>query len=290
MILEDIVDVPLVIRHRLKELGLDQRELAAAAEVTESYVSQLLARKKAPPAPRRTEIYNKMEEFLRLPQGELSRLAEVQRKEELKKRAGDATLPLFREFRALMLRKCRSENGARVRAILEKEPFGELERLVTQKLLDVAKGVAKEHAGNQMWVGLAARLGKRTREQTRATLRKLLDTDVFSTSIETCIPFLESLIESWNIDPVTFAIEIIINRGMCPDGRKRFEFVEQESDQSMTVEPGLKAFLKDKSLSGDATNDEINFLKRLNLKGRRPAPIYYYRELQNLRDPVHFRD
>jgi transcriptional regulator with XRE-family HTH domain len=284
------VDVPLVIRHRLKELGLDQRELAAAANVTESYVSQLLARKKAPPAPRRTEIYNKMEEFLRLPRGELSRLAEVQRKEELKKKAGDPALPLFPEFRALMLRKCRSANGVRIRAILEKEPFGELERLVAQKLLDVAKGVAKQHSGNPMWVGLAGRLGKRTREQTRATLRKLLETDVFSASVETCIPFLESLIESWNIDLETFAIEIILNRGMSTGGRKRFEFVEQEPDQSTMLEPGLKEFLKDKSLSGDATKEEINFLQRLNLNGRRPAPIYYYRALQNLRDPVHFRD
>ena len=45
------MDVPLVIKRRLKELGLDQRDLAAATQVTESYISQLLARKKAPPAP-----------------------------------------------------------------------------------------------------------------------------------------------------------------------------------------------------------------------------------------------
>jgi hypothetical protein len=230
-----------------------------------------------------------MEEFLRLPRGELSRLADVQRKEELKKKAGDPALPLFPEFRALMLRKCRSGNGVRIRAILEKEPFGELERLVAQKLLDVAKGVAKEHAGNQQWVGLAARLGKRTREQTRATLHRLLDTDVFSASVETCLPFLESLIDSWNIDLETFAIEIMLDRGMSPGGRKRFEFVEREADRSTMLEPGLKEFLGDKSLSGDANEEEIDFLRRLNLKGRRPAPIYYYRELQNLRDPVHFR-
>jgi hypothetical protein len=30
-------------------------------------------------------------------------------------------------------------------------------------------------------------------------------------------------------------------------------------------------------------------LKRLKFNGRRPAPLYYYRELQNLRDPLHFR-
>ena len=36
------MDFPLLIRHRLKELGIEQRDLAAAAEVTESYISQLM--------------------------------------------------------------------------------------------------------------------------------------------------------------------------------------------------------------------------------------------------------
>jgi transcriptional regulator with XRE-family HTH domain len=47
-----------VIKQRLEELGVEQRELAAAAEVTESYISQLLTRKKSPPAPDRTDIYD----------------------------------------------------------------------------------------------------------------------------------------------------------------------------------------------------------------------------------------
>jgi predicted transcriptional regulator len=36
------MDVPLIIRHQLNELGLEQRDLATAAQVTESYISQLL--------------------------------------------------------------------------------------------------------------------------------------------------------------------------------------------------------------------------------------------------------
>jgi transcriptional regulator with XRE-family HTH domain len=51
------VDVRSLIKQRLEELGLEQKELAAAARVTESYVSQLLTRKKPPPAPDRTDIY-----------------------------------------------------------------------------------------------------------------------------------------------------------------------------------------------------------------------------------------
>ncbi len=68
----------------------------------------------------------------------------------------------------------------------------------------------------------------------------------------------------------------------------KFEFVEREPDQP-EEEPGVKEFLRDPSLSGDATEEEIEFLKKLRFKGKRPTPLYYYRELQNLRDPLHFR-
>ena len=63
------MDFPLLIRQRLKELGTEQRDLAAAAQVTESYISQLLTGKNAPPAPERTDIDDRMETFLRPPPG-----------------------------------------------------------------------------------------------------------------------------------------------------------------------------------------------------------------------------
>ena len=63
------VDLCLVIKQRLQDLGLEQRDLAVAANVTESYISQLLTRKKMPPASDRTDIYAKMANFLKLPDG-----------------------------------------------------------------------------------------------------------------------------------------------------------------------------------------------------------------------------
>src|SRR5437867_3065713 len=173
------VDVPFVILHRLEELGLEQQALARAAHVTESYISQLLTRRKAPPAPNRTDIYDRMDKFLKLPSGELAKLADLQRKEELKRELGDEPAPLFHEVRELILRKCNPERQKHVRAIFETQPFGE--------------------------------------------------------------------------------------------------------------EPGLQEFLQDSSLSGTATPKEVAFLKRLKFQGQRPTPLYYYRELQSLRDPLHFR-
>ncbi len=283
------MDVSLVIKQRLEELGLEQRELAAAAKVTESYISQLLTRKKLPPAPDRTDIYDKMGKFLKLPSGKLSKLADLERKEGLKKKLGDLPTPLFKEVRELILRKCQPEKERQVRAIFEKQPFGELERLVTQKLLDVVKRVAKEELQSENWLRIVARLSGQSYEQMRVIILEFLDTDIFSVSVENCVSFLDPLIEAWDIDLATFGIEIVLNRRLAPGHPRKFEFVEREPEQPPEEEPGLKEFLRDTSLGGDATEEEIEFLKRLRFKGKRPTPLYYYRELQNLRDPLHFR-
>src|SRR5437773_11652483 len=283
------MDVCLVIRERLARLGLEQKDLAAAAEVTESYISQLLTRKKVPPAPNRTDIYNKMGEFLKLPNGELAKLADLQRREELRRKLADPPTALFREVRELVLRKCKPDKQNQIRAIFEKQPFGELERLVTQKLLDVVKRVAKEELESENWLHQVARLSNRSYEEMRVAILEFLDTDVFDVSIENCASFLDPLIESWDIDLPTFGVEIVLNRRVAPGHPKKFEFVEKEPEPAFDEEPGLKEFLLDASLSGDATKKEIEFLSRLRFKEKRPTPLYYYRELQNLRDPLHFR-
>jgi hypothetical protein len=134
----------------------------------------------------------------------------------------------------LILRKCEPARERELRRIFEKEPFEELERLVTQKLLDAAR---------------MAEIGNR--------------------SYETCVPFLDDTIDSRDIDLETFGVEVVLNPGRL----KRFDFAGREPQPS---------------LSGDATGEEIEFLKALKFRGKQPSPIYYYRELQNLRDPLHF--
>jgi len=282
------MDVCLVIKQRLAELGFEQKDLAAATDVTESYISQLLTRKKLPPAPDRTDIYEKMGKFLKLSSGKLAKLAEFQRKETLKKNFENPPAPLFYEVRELVLRKCTPEKQPEMRAIFEKQAFGELERLVTQKLLDVIKRVAREELKNEKWLRSVAQLSGRSYKQMRVEILEFLDTDVFHVSLENCVSFLDPLIESWDIDLSGFAMQIVLNRRLVPEHSKRFEFVETEPDERFGGEPGLNGFLKDSSLSGNVTQEEVEFLKRLRVKGKRPTPLYYYRELQNLRDPLHF--
>jgi transcriptional regulator with XRE-family HTH domain len=282
------MDVCLAVKQRLEELGLEQRDLAAAAEVTESYISQLLTQKKLPPEPSRTDIYDKMGKFLKLPSGKLAKLAEHQRKEELKRNLGDPPKPLLKEVRELILRKCAPATVKQIRAIFEKQPFGELERLVTQKILDVVKRVVKDELESETWLHSVARLSGRSYEALRVSILEFLETDVFNVSADNCVSFLDPLVESWDIDLATFGMEIVLNRRLIPGYARKFEFVEREAARP-EEEPGLKEFLRRQSVSGGATGEEIEFLKKLRFNGKHPTPLYYYRELQNLRDPLHFR-
>jgi transcriptional regulator with XRE-family HTH domain len=240
------MDVAWVIRQRLDELDLDQRDLARAAGVTESYISQLLTHKKSPPAPGRTDIYDRMDRFLKLPHGELARVADAHLKEERKRRLGEIA-PLFPELRKLILRKCAPAQVEQVRAIIERQSFGELERLIAQVLLSVT------------------RLGSDVLHVTPKQRARLA-----------------AAIASWQWDPATFALTVSLAAGE----RKRFEYGERMHGEQ---EKGLREFLREPALSGTATEEELAFLKSLQFKDRRPTALYYYRELQNLRDPLHFR-
>lgn len=279
----------VLVRSRLATLGYGQRDLARAAQVTDSYISQLLTRRKAPPGRDRTDIYSKMEAFLELEPGELGRLAEIERAEEIKRRLGRAPEPLFQQFRDLVLKKCGDENRDEVRAVFDAQPFGTLERLVAQKLLEVVQGIARQELDNENWLRLAARVGGRSKEAMRVIVLEFLDTDVFHVSNENCVDFLDPLVESWSVDLESLRLDITLNATLVADSHRTFEFVESEPGNGAREQPGLTAFLNDPQLNDRATEEEVRLLRRQRFRGKRPNKLYYYRALQNLRDPLHFR-
>ena len=283
------MDVCSVIRARLRELGLEQKDLAAAAEVTESYISQLLNRKKLPPAPDRTDIYEKMGRFLQLSKGELAKLARAQRLDELRRGYEEPQGALLKETRELILQKCAPARRQQIRAIFERQAFGELERLITQALLDVVSRAARSELDNEAWLQQVAQLSNKSYSQMRVIILEFLDTDIFNISNKDCISFLGPLISGWDIDLATFDMEIRLNERLVPGKPKKFAFVETELDRPGDDEPGFIAFMQDTALSGDVSDEEVEFLKQLRFKGKRPGLLYYYRALQNLRDPLHFQ-
>src|SRR5581483_4312403 len=282
------MSVSLAIRQRLQALNLDQCDLARAAQVTESYISQLLRKKQIPPAPDRTDIYEKLDKVLKLRRGELAKLADLQRREHLRKRLSEPTAPLYAEVRELILRKCVPAKQAQIRELFEKQSFGELERFITRTLLDVVKRVAREELADETWLRRVARHSRKSYEEMRVIVLQFLDTDIFGLSVQSCMSFLQPVIASWDIDLLTFRMDVILNRRLTRARRKTFAFVEQAADALHTEEPGFAAFLADPLLSAGATPEELERLRQIRFDGKAPTALYYYRELQSFRDPLHF--
>ena len=67
------VKVGELVRRRLRELKRTPRELADAVQVSEIYISDLVAGRRRPPAPGRMDVYAPMTKFLKLHRNEIGR-------------------------------------------------------------------------------------------------------------------------------------------------------------------------------------------------------------------------
>jgi hypothetical protein len=159
---------------------------------------------------------------------------------------------------------------------------------VTTTILDLVKRIVREQLDNEPWLRTVAKIAGRSFQEMRAAALEFLDTDILQLSPENCVAFLEPMIASWDVDLRSFGIDVHLNPRVSPVVAKRYRFVEQAEAEANDHNPGFAAFVRDRNLSGSATHEEIAFLERLTFTARRPTALYFYRELQNLRDPLHF--
>jgi hypothetical protein len=230
-----------------------------------------------------------MEALLELEPGELERLAEIERADELQRKLALPPEPLFEGFRDLLLRKCVPERRGEVRSVFEREPFGLLERIVANSFLSAVQSVARRELDSEDWLRIAATVGGRPLEQMRVLILEFLDAEVYDVSKESCAAFLEPLVESWDVDLDRVRLDIRLRRELVADPFRTFSFVEQAASAPAAHPPaGFEEFLADATLGADVTADEEDLLRAHLFGDRQPTKLYYYRALQNLRDPIHF--
>ena len=276
------MDFAFVVRQRLEELHLGQRELAAASEVTESYISQILGRKKLPPLPNRTDLYDKMSRLLAVPREELARLATLQHRDALDRTWRGSAQARFGPMRELILGKCNRRRVKAMRTLFEKDPFGEVERLITRTLIDVVRDDARSHALDETWLRKLASASGENYRKMRVGLIDLLDSDP-EASLGDYTLFIEPLVRLWDFDIDRFVLEVRLTTGT----RRTFMFGEDVKQKPPDDPAGLRAFLRDTRLSSGVAPQEMEILRALRVPGANA--MFYYRALQTLRDPVNFK-
>ena len=282
------MDFRTFLSHRLSELGIKQSDLAKAAQVTPSYISQILRGKKRPPSPARTDFYDRIEKAVRLQKGTLSALVNAETKMEAAPNTAASPQPLFPDVRAVILKKCDNESAEHVREVFERRSFGVVERIVAKKLLGVAKRAIRNSVEREGWIDELANSTGYSRKELQKATETTLSSDLLSADSAVLALVLDLFIDRWNIDFSTFTVEISTDRKLTPGYEKIFELTETEEQFPGDSQPGFRNFLSHPTLSGDATDSEIDFLRRLKFGRKNPTALFYYRALQNLRDPLHF--
>jgi hypothetical protein len=211
------IKVAQLVRRRLKELKRTPRELAEAVQVSEEYVGDLLAGRRVPPAPGRTDVYDRMTKFLRLHRNDLPTCAKVEREAIGTKRTRPDP-----KVRALLLGLCEPNMAKKLdrRFTKRDQETATLDRLIAQRLLEVAQGFVRRQLDDEVGIRVAANREGVTYLQMRMRLLEFLDATVESLSVTDHDIFIRPRIGFWEINLETQAMRIVL-RSQEPAPRQR---------------------------------------------------------------------
>lgn len=203
--LKQPVKVSQLVRRRLRELKRTPRELAEAVKVSEEYMSDLVAGRRRPPAPGRTDLYVPMAKFLRLHRNDLPTCARVERAAEAtgQRRPDPVVWKLVLGLgdpvrqRAIGRRIARGDGAA-------------LEALIVGRLLEVAQGFVRRQLEDEVGLRVAATRDGRSYLDARMRLLEFLDASADSLTAGECEDFVLPRIAAWDIDLETRAMRIVL--------------------------------------------------------------------------------
>jgi hypothetical protein len=203
--LKQPVKVSQLVRRRLRELKRTPRELAEAVKVSEAYMSDLVAGRRPPPAPGRTDLYVPMAKFLRLHRNDLPTCARVERAQEgVGRRRPDP------EVWKLVLELC---DPARQRSFgrrLAKGDGADLAAVIVGRLLEVAQGFVRRQLEDEVGLRVAATRDGCTYLEARMRLLEFLDVGADSLTADDCEEFVLPRIAAWDIELETRAMRIVL--------------------------------------------------------------------------------
>jgi hypothetical protein len=179
---------------RLRQLKRTPSELAAAARVSETYITEIMAGRRRAPAPG-SDVYVTMGKFLGLHRDDLPSCARAERAAE---RPGQRRPSP--EVRRLLLDLCDPQQAKTITRRLARPDGAELEWVIVSRLLEVARGFVIRRLEDE--VGLRVAAGREGREylDVRMRLLEFLDAVADSVTTEDCMDFVIPRIALWGID------------------------------------------------------------------------------------------
>jgi hypothetical protein len=200
--LKQPIPVGELVNRRLRLLKRTPGELAAAARVSETYITELMAGRRRAPAPG-SDVYVTMGKFLGLHRDDLPSCARAER--ALERPGQRRPSP---EVRRIVLELCDPQQAKSLSRRVARPDGAELEWVIVNRLLEVARGFVIRKLDDE--VGLKVAAGREGKEyiDVRMRLLEFLDAVPDSVTVEDCMDFLIPRIATWGIDLDTRTMRI----------------------------------------------------------------------------------
>ncbi|PYO97628.1 MAG: hypothetical protein DMD60_06185 [Gemmatimonadetes bacterium] len=210
------VKVGQLVRRRLKELKRTSRELAEAVQVSEGFIAELVTGRRRPPAPSRSDIYAPMTKFLKLHRNDLPTCAKVELDGSVaSKRRLDP------DVRKRLLDLCEPTKARTLMRRFAAKSGVELERLVGQRLLEVAQSFVRRQLDDEVGLRVTASRDGVTFLAVRMKLMEFLDLPPDALTPKDFEDFLRPRIGFWDIDLETRAMRIVLRSQEIAPRQKR---------------------------------------------------------------------
>jgi len=192
--LKQPIPVGELVLRRLRQLKRTPGELAAAVRVSEAYITEIMAGRRRAPAPG-SDVYVGMGKFLGLHRDDLPSCARAERAAE---RPGERRASP--EVRRIVFDLCDPQQVKNITRRIARPDGGELEWVIINRLLEVARGFVRRRLEDE--VGLKVAAGREGKEylDVRMRLLEFLDAAADSVTAEDCMDFVVPRIATWGID------------------------------------------------------------------------------------------
>ena len=203
--LDKPVEVRRLLKKRLKELEQTAEALAEAAEVPTQYIDDLLAGKRPPPLPGRSDLYDRMASFLKIAPVDIANCATFER--------GDPSAATPRmpkpAIRSALLDLCDPKRAQELEARRAKHGPAELVGLM-QRVLGVVQREVRRSLTDRVGLRLQARHSDKTYEAARLEVLEFLDTTSATLTVADVSKFVKPRIARWDIDVDTGVLRVVM--------------------------------------------------------------------------------
>ena len=214
-----------LVKKTLRQLQRSPDELAAAVQVSPEYVNDLIAGRRRPPLPGRTDVYDRMASFLRLGRHALETCALAERTATVSETPRGPTAEVAERLLAL----CEPATAKALKRRGARDGGAELAQL-TQRLLDVVQGLVRRMLDDQIGLRIASAEHGVPYVGLRVRLLEFLDGAPDTLTLADMTEHVTPRIALWDVDLEADVLRVVLrtheprNRGRRrPNVRRGFQ-------------------------------------------------------------------